>query len=223
MNIVKIYWLKLGTLIFISVLVFGCISPAGSNIEVSPTLQERDGGLPEPTDPSSLSELIDALSSNNGLARQGAARRLGAMGMAAKSAVPALTRNLYYSWGYEVRQTAAEALGNIGPTAKPAVPVLIVSLLTDFGHVRSEAAMALGKIGDPSAIPALVQALDDDEVNVKIDAAESIAFLADQKFPELGQSGHSLDENGNPFIVLAVKAWWEKEGQYRDWVEIDNR
>jgi HEAT repeat protein len=95
--------------------------------------------------------------------------------------------------------------------------MLIAVMFKDFVHVRREAAEALGKIGDVSAIPALIQALDDEDDGVGFYAAESIAILANQDFPEVGASGFHLDENGIPLIVKAAKLWWKQEGQFQDW------
>lgn len=56
---------------------------------------------------------------------------------------------------YTVRREAAFSLGNIG---KPAVPFLVKALK---GSTRAIAAFALGRIGDTSAIPFLIESLND--------------------------------------------------------------
>lgn len=178
--------------------------------------------LPPPTPPSTLPELIEVLSSDNAEARIGAARVLGAMGPDAEAAVPALTRNLYYHYVYDVRQAAARALGEIGPAAKPAVPVLIVVLLTDSTPAREAAAIALGKIQDSTAIPALARGLYDESPFVRIHSAEAIARITGQSFPGAPPSeggGYILDESsGEAVIVLAAREWWKKEGWQQDWL-----
>jgi hypothetical protein len=173
---------------------------------------------PPPTPPSTIPELIDVLMGDYGdEARIGAAYALGEMGEKATPAIPALIKNLFHDGPYEVRLQAAWALGEIGPNAQSSVPMLIAVMFKDFVHVRRAAAEALGKIGDVSTIPALVQALDDEHSFVGIYAAESIAILANQDFPEVGASGFTLDENGVPLIVKAAKLWWEQNGQFQDW------
>jgi len=70
-----------------------------------------------------------------------------------------------------------------------------------------EAAIALGKIGDAVAVPALAFALDDEEHNVQIYSAKSIALLTGQKFTDMNGPGYLLDENKNPILVLKAKEW----------------
>jgi hypothetical protein len=143
------------------------------------------------------------------------------MGPAAVEAVPALTQNLYYR-NDEVSRYAAQALGKIGPGAKPAVPSLIALLLSDsFVHSRREAAEALGRIGDISAIPALAQGLNDEDKGVGIECAKSIAVLTGQQFPDLNSTGYSLNEKGVPLIVIAAREWWQQEGQYKSWISLN--
>jgi len=80
-----------------------------------------------------------------------------------------------------VRGPAAEALGKIGPAAKLAVPDLIRALQHDKDGVPREAAAALGRIGDPSAIAALKAAVvhaEQDAREAALAALENPAFAA---------------------------------------------
>ena len=71
------------------------------------------------------------------------------------------------------RLSAAVALGHIGPAAKAAVPSLIRGLKEgNYYCQRREAAIALGMIGDPSALPALKAAKNYPEIDVRIIAAQ---------------------------------------------------
>ncbi len=72
------------------------------------------------------------------------------------------------------RQSTRKALVALG---KAAVKPLIALLFDPRPHVRWEAAKALGKIGDPAAAPALVEALEDDESNVHWLAAVGLAAM----------------------------------------------
>lgn len=72
------------------------------------------------------------------------------------------------------RQETREYLVKVGA---PAVLVL-TALITDPNHrVRWEAAKALGQIDDPTAAPALVTALEDDESDIRWLGAEGLIVL----------------------------------------------
>jgi len=197
-------------------LLMGCSQTVNPNTTPTTLMEEYP---PAPTPPNSLPELINVLSGENHRARIGAAYKLGEMGIQAESAIPALSINLYYKDSFRVRQAAAWALGEIGPEAKSSAPILITVMLTDFAHTSAEAAGALGKIGDVSAIPALVQGLEHEYIGTGIEAAKSIANLTGQEFPDLdGIGGYTLDSDGNPLIVIAAQDWWKEEGQYQEWL-----
>ncbi|MBU1101920.1 MAG: HEAT repeat domain-containing protein [Bacteroidetes bacterium] len=70
------------------------------------------------------------------------------------------------------RQIARKALVSLG---KPAVPLLIKTLENSkVDHFRWEAAKTLGAIGDIRAIPSLVKALEDRNMDVRWLAAEAL-------------------------------------------------
>ena len=193
-----------------------------SAVTISPTSPvELSNGSP-PAIPTSIPDLITALSSSSAEVRIGAAHRLGNMGPAAQPAVPALARNLNYPHTYDVREAAAEALGAIGPTAKPSIPVLIVVLLTDSSlHVRRASAEALERIGDVSAIPALASGLADQDSGVEVQCAKAIAALAHQDFPDANSTIYRVGNDGVPLIVTAAREWWQSEGQTQTWLSSD--
>jgi len=62
--------------------------------------------------------------------------------------------------GMRVRQRAAKSLAEIGASAQVAVPTLMNAVFDGEGAVRVAATRALGRIGDPSALPALERAAD---------------------------------------------------------------
>jgi HEAT repeat protein len=175
-----------------------------------------------PTPPSTLPELIVSLGSGNTAERIVAAHVLEDMGPKAESAIPALIANLDYDYS-DVREAAARALGSIGSAAKSAAPQLSAMLLndTDSVNARRAAAYALGRIGDLSAIPALAEVLNEDQIDnvVGVESAKSIAILVNQKFPDSNSTSFSLDVDGVPLIVKAAKAWWLNEGQYQNWAQ----
>lgn len=93
--------------------------------------------------PAAKPALLEALKSEDGMARAGAARALGGMGPAAKEAIPGLVENLRRDQPDERRETI-DALGLIGPDAAPA---LGEALGSDQALVRAGAALALAQIG----------------------------------------------------------------------------
>ena len=205
------------TLMILGLILTGCSNlPLGSPAPTPTPLMEID---PTIVLPDTVQELIPLLLGESDSYRFAAAIKLGKFGPEAAPAVPALVINLFYEGFYDVRQAAAWALGEIGSESKEAIPALTVVLLTDFVHVRIEAAIALGKIGDMTAIYSLVKALDDEDDFVAGEAARSIGLLTGLSFPGMNSSGFILNENGVPEIVQAAKDWWEREGQYNDWLD----
>jgi HEAT repeat protein len=84
------------------------------------------------------------------------------IGPDAAAAVPDLIVYLNGHIGcYGLREIAIEALGEIGPAASQAVPDLIQVMLEPAGapdYARIKAPRALAQIGEPAAIPALLEA-----------------------------------------------------------------
>lgn len=93
--------------------------------------------------PAAVPALIETLSVDDSLARQGAAKALGGMGPAAGEAVPALCKNLGHS-DAEVRREVVEALAQIGSEA---VAPLSDALGAQEPVQRESAALALAQLG----------------------------------------------------------------------------
>jgi HEAT repeat protein len=76
----------------------------------------------------------------------------------------------------DVRQNLASALAKIGPAA---VEALTAALADDLPERRAGAAYALGHIGSParSALPKLLDALDDKELDVRRQASYAVSRL----------------------------------------------
>lgn len=96
------------------------------------------------------------------------------------------------------RQQARESLVALG---KPAVALLLEALAASSPIVRWEAVKALGEIGDPAAIPALVKALEDETIDVRWRAAESLIVFKRDGLASLLQA-----------LVQRADSAWLREG-----------
>ncbi len=105
--------------------------------------------------------------------------------------------NLLTSKDDKVRRKARKSLVEIG---KPAVSSLTEVLQNSKVYkARWEAAKALGAIGDASAIPSLVKALEDTESDVVWLAAEALKKFRKAAWPELL---HALNKSGAESVTL---------------------
>jgi len=172
-----------------------------------------------PTVPSTLSEVIDALSSYSAEARITAALALSEYGKEAVVAVPALIQNLHYEANSDVRRAAAIALGELGPDGRSAVSDLTHVLQTDKAvRVRISAAEALGRMDASVSVPALASSLYAEDTELAIVAAVSISLITGEDSPDAdSQHGYRVNEEGIPLIVIAARQWWEAEGKDQDW------
>jgi len=128
--------------------------------------------------------------------RQAASDALGAIG---SEAVPALIEALADE-DEQVRRAAAGALRDMGPQAGDAIPALIQTLRDK--DVSMDAASALGEIG-PQAIPALVEAVDDRDAQVRRGAILALGFIG----PEAKEAA--------PLIIQALEGdaeWLVRSG-----------
>ena len=125
--------------------------------------------------------LIRALSEKgNPQVRFYAAAALGRVGSEAELAIAPLVQALSDP-DWKVRRISIEALANIGPRAQAALEPL-VEVLKDWRNpewVRSDAAMAIGRIGLDAAlaVEALTRALEDGSPRVRDAARESLSTL----------------------------------------------
>ncbi len=115
--------------------------------------------------------LIELLEDSNKVVREYAARALGTIGH--KSAVPALSKALT-DGDKDVREKAMIALKKIG---KPAVLVLCEVLKGRDLDKQKDAAWALGEIREPSAVPALCEALKDENRDLRWISAKALELI----------------------------------------------
>ncbi len=127
--------------------------------------------------PALIRALILALKNEEGNMRSSVARALGKIEPGAKEAIPALTEALKDQYG-PVRTRAAESLVKLGLPDR-GLDFLIAELHDESGGHRAWAARLLGKAGAAAkgAIPALTEALKDEQEQVRRAAAETLVKL----------------------------------------------
>ncbi len=133
--------------------------------------------------------------------------------------IPLVINNLHYQPTSDVRENSAKVLGELGTTAKISVPNLIEVMENDnSNNARIEAAIALGKIKDSRAMPALSKILDSKNIHLSISAAKSMSKITGVIFPDSNSTGgYSINNEGKPLIVVAAKKWWTDSGSKMKW------
>ncbi|MCP4716639.1 MAG: HEAT repeat domain-containing protein [Deltaproteobacteria bacterium] len=152
-----------------------------------------------------VAHLINALRHKDPIVRRNAADILGRIGPKAKTAIPALEKELEnpdkaFCWTVKqalrkikkvtvenlidclndkdviIRNNATKALGDLGPNAISAIPALVSCLDDAKTEVRKNASFALAKIGEP-AIPALIEALKSENAQTRKNATFSLGEM----------------------------------------------
>jgi HEAT repeat protein len=126
---------------------------------------------------SAAPQLLKALKHTDAQVRVDAADALGRVGADPEKAVAALIALLKDDPEREVRRSAAAALGNLGPAAVSAVPALRQAMRGEGGGWWV-AADAIGKIGGPDAVSALVEALESKDGDVRLTAIKRLGALS---------------------------------------------
>lgn len=121
--------------------------------------------------------LFDALKQNNVPVVEIAMSSLRETDLDATFAIPYLIEAMG-DWRQWVRSFAAATTGKLGPAAKTAVPVLTTALKDNDLFVQKAAVEALGKIGDATAVPDLVEAV--------LTGLTQVSWAAKQALGELG-------------------------------------
>lgn len=130
--------------------------------------------------PAAIDALIQVLNGNDEASvRAAAARSLGMIG--GEEVIPHLI-NALMDPNSGVRFAAMEGLVFVGSAA---IDDLIAALGHSNGYVRVYSAMALGEIGDPSAIPALIALMDDDNYEIRKAAGIAISKMGETGFATL--------------------------------------
>jgi len=154
------------------------------------------------------------------------------MGSSAKTAVPALIKELGDK-DTQLQWHAARALSAIGPAAKDAVPALTAALKSSDPKVRGYAANALESIGDGSqpaaqSLAALLNDKDSDVRRAAIDALVGIHLKPDALIPIMKQALeesnmdpsltvpalNALADAGDPGIAVLIGELKNEKTQY---------
>ncbi len=112
-----------------------------------------------------------------------------------------LVRALFPSENVGLRNAAVEALGGYGQAAVEALGRSLPSLDADG---RKLAIDALGRGGQPTALPVLSPWLADDDVNVRVAAAEAIAAIGAGGVSEASELLLGCLQSPSPFLALAA-------------------
>ena len=136
-----------------------------------------------------VSQLIRALQDEQRNVRLEAVEALGGIGPGASAAVPALLR-AFRNRAADLGPRVAIVLGQIGTQPERTVPVLVNALAIDpEPAIREASAHALGEICPcaSQAIPALIEALEDQNEAVCNEAARALSRMGREAVPHLIQ------------------------------------
>ncbi len=156
----------------------------GDRSETKLTDVTGEAGSEPVIDGKTLGEWLRKLESRDPNDRISACMALEKMGLAARSAIPALRKALRDE-DVTVRILAASTLGGLGPHAATAVPDLVAALRDENEYVRVFAVTALGKIGTQArdGTKALRNALDDPNALVRSQAEWALQKINVQDRP----------------------------------------
>ena len=156
--------------------------------------------------------LLQALEDPDGYVRNGAAIALGKIGN--KDATQPLIRALQWhdarvyedDEDHEARISAATALGNLRND------VACQALIAELGETRADSTLAsyiaeaLGEIGDPKAVPAIVRAIGVGDFELQKIASSALAQLGTDGIEALLRMAANGDQPGRPYIIRALGA-----------------
>jgi len=147
-----------------------------------------------------------------------AAWALGAIGPAAKEAVPSLIKHLQNKedygrqggkWVWVPHGFAAWALGRMGPAAKEAVPVLAETMLKGVGRARGPAVWALAQMDRDAepAMDALLKVLSGRSFVMRLHAVEALSNIGEPAVPgltDIAAKGRRSTERGDAAEALGL-------------------
>lgn len=100
-------------------------------------------------------------------------------------------------------EKAAECLSKIG---QPAIPALVETLQDENEVLRRLAAQVLSTIGDPSALPAMIAAMNDESIDVRQDVVTGLGGFGQSALPILLETIVGDDDN-NSWNAYSALRW----------------
>lgn len=181
----------------------------GSTPEASPEVP------PPPTPSTSVAELRQQLRHEKADVRREAARALGERGAEAAPAVAELAGLLVRDAAPEVRASAADALGRLGAVGRLGCGALqFAGTQSTEPRVRQAALNALPRVGlpTPDDLPALKEALKNDQPGAREQAARTMALLGPQAGPAVEELARTLTDPEGDVREAAALALREMKG-----------
>ena len=155
--------------------------------------------------------LLKALEDTDGYGRNGAAIALGKIGN--KDATQPLIRALQWrddrvyedDEDHEARISAATALGKLRNDAACQALIAELETLPNLGlTLASYIAEALGEIGDPKAVPAIVRAIDSGDFELQKIASWALTKLGPDGLEALLRIAANRHRSGRPYVISAL-------------------
>jgi len=166
--------------------------------------------------------------------RWAAASALGAIGLDASEAIPALLDLLEKGSTINEQEAAAEALSQMvsenSADLDLVLPRFVNALEYDSDTVRSAMVRAIGKTRQHARpyVPQLAELLwDEGSRSIRNRAAYAIQVITANQFSNIPNqpyqdSGFKVNtEENEAEIVLAARDWWQSEGQKENWEKND--
>ncbi len=133
-----------------------------------------------------------------------AARALDRIGGAAAPAIPDLMKAAE-SPDEDLRVAAVIALGRIASKNRKVLDLLVAKSRGLSARVRRASIEALGELGDPGAVPRLLEALKDEDEHMRWRAARSLGALG-LKEPRILEALKKLQKDESPYVYKAGDA-----------------
>ena len=153
-------------------------------------------GAAEPVKHASIDCLVDGMTSEDAEMRMACVLGLGSMGMAAKSAEPAVRASAENDSSESVQAAALTTLFKIGVEPESLASAIVAGLSHDHLEIRRECARAMRRFEtlDADQIDALLATISDSDVVVRTSVLEALANVAEPSSELIGKLVGALDD-----------------------------